>query len=150
METDDDTERWTMRRILLAVGQAATTLQTARQIRPWLRERDTSLTLMAVVDSSPLSPLSETKRTLEQVEAIFTDAAEKPGIIVRVAKEPAAEICRETSHNQYDLVAIGLRDRSQNQASIGSTCRQILNNCTVPLFIIPPTVTGYVKEDSSA
>lgn len=129
-----------MRRILLAVGKAATALQTARQIRPWLRERDTSLTLLAVVSSSPASPLSDTKRTLEQVESVFTDAAEQPGIIVRVGNDPAAEICRETRHGQYDLVAVGLRDSPQAHSPIGSTCRQVLECCPVPLFVSPPAL----------
>lgn len=129
-----------MRRILLAVGETATTLQTARQIRPWLRERDTSLTLLAVATSSPPSPLSHTKRTLEQIEAIFTGPNEQPGIILRVGNDPAAEICRETRHGQYDLLALGLRDSAPAQSRIGSTCQRVIENCTIPMFVTPPTL----------
>lgn len=127
-----------MRRILLAVGEPTITLQTARQIRPWLRERQTSLTLLAVIPSASLSPLSQIRRTLDQVEAEFTDAAEKPGILMRIGEDVAAEICRETQRGQYGLVALGTRDHAQGDRTLGQTCQQVLLTCSTPVFAAPP------------
>jgi nucleotide-binding universal stress UspA family protein len=129
-----------MKRILLAVGDTATTLHTARQIRPWLRERDTSLTLLKVVQAAPLSPLSDAKTTLEQVETVFTGAAEQPGILVRVGDDPAAEICREVEQGGYDLVAMGSRRQRDSGHAVGVTCQAVLRACPVSMFVVPPVV----------
>jgi nucleotide-binding universal stress UspA family protein len=128
-----------MKRILLVVGQVTTALQAARQIRPWLRERETSVTLMAVAGPGLLSPLSHAIKTLEQVEAVFTGAAEQPGILVRSGKDPAAEICREAEQGAYDLLAMGLRDSpSPDGRVMGATCAAVLQRCALPMFITPP------------
>lgn len=128
-----------MKRILLVVGQVTTAVQAARQIRPWLRERETSVTLMAVAGPDLLSPLSHVKKTLEQVEAVFTGAAEQPGILVRSGKDPAAEICREAEQGPYDLLAMGLRDGPSPEGRVmGETCAAVLQRCTLPKFITPP------------
>jgi nucleotide-binding universal stress UspA family protein len=136
-----------MKKILLAVGSATTALQTARQIRPWLRERDTSLTLMAVVEPGALSPLSPVKSTLEQTEAVFTGAEEQPGIIVRVGDNPAAELCHEVRQNKYDLLALGLSSHHGANGSIGDTCRAVLRACPSSIFVTPPTLhTGMTPQ----
>jgi len=129
-----------MKKILLAIGDTTTSLQTARHIRPWLRERQTSLTLMSVVKPGTLSPLSPVKRTLEQAEAIFVGAEEQPGIVVRVGNDPATELCHETRQNKYDLLAIGLRSRHHSNGLIGVTCRAVLHACPAPMFVAPPTM----------
>jgi nucleotide-binding universal stress UspA family protein len=129
-----------MRKILLAVGDTTTSLQTARHIRPWLRERQTSLTLMSVARPGTLFPLSHVQRALEQAEAIFVSAEEQPGIVVRVGNDPAAELCHETRQNKYDLLAIGLRSQYHSNGPIGVTCRAVLNACPAPMFVAPPTM----------
>jgi len=139
-------ERQAVKRILLAVGEPSTTLQIARQIRPWLRERKTSLTLLAVI-SLPVSPVSHIKHVLEQVEVVFTDASEKPGIVLRKGTDPAAEICRETHAGGYDLVAIGLRDHVSEGSTIGHTCQGVLYGCSASVFVSPPQVhTGITPQ----
>jgi nucleotide-binding universal stress UspA family protein len=136
-----------MKKILLAVGDTTTSLQTARHIRPWLRERQTSLTLMSVVRPGALSPLSPVKRTLEQAEAIFVGAEEQPGIVVRVGNDPAAELCHETRQSKYDLLAIGLRSQHHSNNQIGVTCRAVLHTCPAPMFVAPPTMhTGMTPQ----
>jgi nucleotide-binding universal stress UspA family protein len=96
---------------------------------------------LTVIPSASLSPLSDEKRTLEQVEAVFTDAVEQPGILVRVGDSPAAEICQEARTRSYDLLALGMHDQAQHAGrTIGSTCRYILENCPLPLFITPPGI----------
>ena len=127
-----------MKRILLAVGDTQTSIHTARQIRPWLRERGTSLTLLAVAPSSPLSLDSPIKQTLEQVESVFTGADETPGIVVRIGSVPAKEICREAGAGGYDLLAIGLRGQHRSEPVIGETCRDVLRACPVSMFVTPP------------
>ena len=129
-----------MKRILLAVGDTATSLQTARQIRGWLRERETSLTMLSVVTSSALSPLSPVKHMLEQTEAIFTGADEQPGILVRVGSDPAAELCDQVRQGGYDLLAMGLRSQHRSDRAIGTTCRAVLAACPASLFITPPVL----------
>ena len=146
-----------MRRILLAVGDTTTSLQTARHIRPWLRERQTSLTLISVVPPGALSPLSPLKHVLEQTEAVFTDAEEQPGIIVRVGHDPAAEICREVSAGAYDLLVLGLCGHARSDGTMGSTCRAVLARCAIPTLITPhilhfgmtPQVLFVVDEDTA-
>ncbi|MBN1642809.1 MAG: universal stress protein [Anaerolineae bacterium] len=129
-----------MRRILLAVGDTATTLQAARHIRPWLRERETSLTLISVIAPGTLSPLSPLKHVLEQVEAVFTGAEEQPGIIVRVGQDPAAEICREAREGAYDLLALGLHGHGTLDGTLDDACRAILAACDIPVLITPPVL----------
>jgi nucleotide-binding universal stress UspA family protein len=129
-----------MRRILLAVGDTAASLRTARQIRSWLRERETSLTLMSVVEPASLSPLSPIKRMLEHTEAIFTGAEEQPGIVVRLANDPAAELCHQIRHHEYDLLAIGLGSQHRSNSPIGTTCRAVLRASPGPMFITPPVL----------
>jgi nucleotide-binding universal stress UspA family protein len=129
-----------MKRILFAVGETEATLHVARQIRPWLRERETSLTLLAVVESSSLSPLSPARQILEQTEAIFTGAAEQPGILLRVGSDPAAEICREMSLGKYGLLAMGTHDYPALDAAPGTTCRAVLRACHAPLFVTSHTL----------
>jgi nucleotide-binding universal stress UspA family protein len=136
-----------VKKILLAVGNATASLQAARQIRPWLRERQTSLTLMAVVESGALSPLSPVKRTLEQTEAVFTGAEEQPGIIVRVGSNPAAELCHEVRNSGYDMLVIGLRSQHRAEGTIGDTCRAVLRTCPSSVFVAPPILhTGMTSQ----
>ena len=136
----DDDRLWSMKRVLLAVGDTQTSIQTARQIRPWLRERGTSLTLLAVAPSSPLALDSPIKQTLEQVEAVFTGADEKPGIVVRIGSIPSVEICREAGAGGYDLLAIGLQSQHRSEPTIGKTCQDVLRACPVSMFVTPPTL----------
>jgi nucleotide-binding universal stress UspA family protein len=129
-----------MKRILLAVGDTATSLQAARQIRAWLRERETSLTLMSVVEPDSLSLLSPVKHVLEQAEAVFTGAEEQPGILVRISSDPAAELCQQMRDGRYDLLAVGLRSQHRSDGTVGTTCRALLRTCPAPMFIVPPTL----------
>lgn len=126
-----------MRKILLAVGDTAASVQTARQVRPWLKERGTALTLISVVPFGPLSPLSPFKRALEQTEAVFIHAEEQPGIILRVGSDPAAELCHEMSQGQYHLLALGLPGHSRPEDRTGSTCRALLSACPTSMLIAP-------------
>jgi nucleotide-binding universal stress UspA family protein len=140
-------ERCEMKRILLAVGELAIALHTARQIRSWLRDRETSLTLLAVVPSEPVSPLSHAKWILEHTESVFTDASEQPGILVRVADHAASEICREAEQGKYDLLVLGLQDHPSRDQAIGETCLTVLQRCRMPTLVIPTAAqTGLTPQ----